>query len=294
MNTRWLVNPEDDRLRAGWRILLFMLLIIGLAVAAMTGTRAILGGLPKTSNIIFVLLAIVATVAVFVARRWLDKKSFVSLGFGNPRNAWKDVMFGFFLSGVMAATVFGVMWQFDLIGDVQISAPDAAAVGTLTMLLLVTVLIGYWEELFFRGYLFQNMVEGLGLRPAVIVSCLLYGAAHAANPNAGITSTVIIVLFGYLRLYGYLATGLLWLSIGMHIGWNFFQGPVFGYAASGQTDIASLLTHQPSSADWLSGGKFGPEASVITIPVVLLALLAMRFWAASRLSAACSQPRQPY
>ena len=79
-----------------------------LAAAAMTGGRAILGGLPKTSNIIFVLLAIVATVAVFVARRWLDQKSFVSLGFGNPRNAWKDVLFGFFLSGAMAATVFGV------------------------------------------------------------------------------------------------------------------------------------------------------------------------------------------
>ncbi len=293
MNTLWLINPEDNRLRAGWRIFLFVASFAGLAAGAMSGTRAILGGLPKTSSIIFVILAVVATVAVYIARRWLDKKSFVSLGFANARNAWKDVLFGFFLSGAMAATVFAVMWQFDLISDVQLNVPDAAAVRTLTILLLVTVLIAYWEELFFRGYLFQNMVAGMGRNPAVIVSCLLYGVAHAANPNAGIVSTLIIVLFGYLRLYGYLATGLLWLSIGMHIGWNFFQGPVFGYAASGHTDIASLLTHEPSSAGWLSGGQFGPEASVVTIPVVLLALLAMRFWAASRLSAACSPPQQP-
>ena len=146
-------------------------------------------------------------------------------------------------------------------------------------MLLSTILIGYWEELAFRGYLLQNMIDGMGLSVAVVVSCLLYGATHAGNPNAGVLSTLIIVLFGFLRIYGYLGTGLLWLSMGMHIGWNFFQGPVFGYAASGHAEDLTVISHQTAGPDWLTGGQFGPESSLITVPVVLLALLAMRFWA---------------
>lgn len=274
----WFLDPQDGRLRAGWRILLFMGLFFALAAGAQIGVRALRGSLPKGSSIIFVVLAVTATIAVYVARRGLDKKSFVSLGLGRPRAAWKDVGFGFLLSGVMAAVVLATMALFGFVEDVQLATPDAAGWRALLGALAVTVLIGYWEELVFRGYLLQNMAEGMGMPIAVAVSCLLYGAVHAGNPNAGVLSTLIIVLFGFLRIYGYLATGLLWLSIGMHIGWNFFQGAVFGFAASGQREPFTLVSHRPSAADWLSGGDFGPEASVVTVPIVLLALLAMRAW----------------
>ena len=117
------------------------------------------------------------------------------------------------------------------------------------------------------------------MKTAVLVSCVLYGLVHSANPNAGLLSTVIIVLFGYLRIYGYLSTGQLWLSIGMHTGWNFFQATVFGFAASGHAEAWTLVTHESAAANWLSGGEFGPEASVLTVPVVLIALVVMRVWA---------------
>ena len=120
------------------------------------------------------------------------------------------------------------------------------------------------------------------MKSAIIISCVLYGLVHSANPNASVLSTAIIVLFGYLRIYGYLSTGQLWLSIGMHTGWNFFQATVFGFAASGHAEARTLLAHDSISADWLSGGDFGPEASVLTIPVVLAALAVMRLWSRSR------------
>ena len=148
--------------------------------------------------------------------------------------------------------------------------------------LLVMALVGFWEELVFRGYILQNMVEGTGMKTAIIISCLVYGLVHSANPNATLLSTTIIILFGYLRIYGYLSTGQLWLSIGMHTGWNFFQATVFGFYASGHAEARTLLTHDSISADWLSGGDFGPEASVLTIPVVLIALAVMRLWSRSR------------
>jgi hypothetical protein len=69
----------------------------------------------------------------------------------------------------------------------------------------------------------------------------------------------------------------------MHTGWNFFQATVFGFAASGHAEEWLLFTHESKAAKWLSGGDFGPEASVITIPVVLIALLIMRAWSRSSL-----------
>lgn len=283
MAKHWLRSPLDGRLRAGWRILIFFLLLVGIAAPLQIGTRAILGKLPAGGALVLGLIAVAATIATYVARRFLDRKSFVSLGLGRMDIAWKDLVFGFFLSGAMAATVFLILWAMGLVTNVRLAwGGDGMTTGLLLALLVPTIFIGYWEELVTRGYLFQNLREGLGPGIAIVVSCLLYGLMHAANPNASLLSTLIIMLFGYLRLYGYLATGLLWLSMGMHIGWNFFQGPIFGFAASGQASSTVLLAHSQTGPEWLNGGAFGPEASIIVIPVVLAALLVMRSWAKRR------------
>ncbi len=153
-------------------------------------------------------------------------------------------------------------------------------IGTLFLFLIPNAIIGWWEELVFRGYLLQNMIEGMGQIWALLASCVLYGVVHSMNPSASLLSSGIIVLFGFLRIYGFLATHQLWLFMGMHIGWNFFQGAVFGYAASGH-ETNSLIEQTPSGPVWLSGGAFGPEASVLIVPIVLLALLIMRWWVSS-------------
>lgn len=82
--------------------------------------------------------------------------------------------------------------------------------------------VGWSEELAFRGYLLQNMRDGLGLFWAVILSCLLYGLLHMSNPNSTVLSGLLVAWFGFLRIFGWLRTGQLWFSIGMHVGWNFF------------------------------------------------------------------------
>ena len=274
----WLRNQQDGRLKAGWRILAFIAIFYAIAVPLIFGLRALLE-FSKSSPLVIVLVAAAATPSVYIARRWIDRKTFASLGLQTSKRSVIDTVFGFALSGLMAASVFLAMWKLGYVDNVQFSAIDLAAVGLLLGALLVMALVGFWEELVFRGYVLQNMAEGMGMKTAVLVSCMLYGLVHSANPNAGLLSTAIIVLFGYLRIYGYLSTGQLWLSIGMHTGWNFFQATVFGFAASGHAEAWTLVTHESSAAGWLSGGEFGPEASVLTIPVVLITLVVMRVWA---------------
>lgn len=273
----WLRNQQDGRLKAGWRIFAFLAIFYAIALPLIFGVRALLE-FSKSSPLVIVLVAAAATPSVYIARRWIDRKTFSSLGLQVSKRSVLDTVFGFLLSGLMAASAFSAMWMLGYIDNVQFAAFSLSSAGLLLGSLLVMALVGFWEELVFRGYILQNMAEGLGMKTAVLVSCVLYGLVHSANPNASLLSTAIIVLFGYLRIYGYLSTGQLWLSIGMHTGWNFFQATVFGYAASGHAESWTLLTHEPSSADWLSGGQFGPEASVLTVPVVLIALVAMRGW----------------
>lgn len=271
-------NPRDGRLRAGWRIALFFVAVVSVAWVFIGLAMLVHGGRPAPGlgrELVMVgSLAIATTIVLPLARRRLDRRSTRSLGLRVDRTAAADLVFGWLLSGLMAGlfvaglalsgnlTVTGIEWSF---------TPLLLSFG-------LYVLVGWWEELFFRGYLFDNMVSGMGTKAAIAVSCVLYGLVHAGNPHATILSSAIIVGFGFLRLFGLLTTRQLWLSMGMHTGWNFFQGPVFGFAASGRGS-SSLLKHETAGAEWWTGGAFGPEGSVLILPILGLALLAMRWWA---------------
>ena len=248
--------------------------------------------LENYSVLIVFVLATGASIAVPIARKLFDKKTFVSLGLKWNKKALYDLLFGFFLSGFMAGLIFLALSLFGFISfegfnEFQSYKPEGAfdfvqfmgilSLASIAILLVEHIFVGYWEELVFRGYLFQNMMDGMGNKIAIVISCLIYGLIHAMNPNAGLLSSLIIVLFGFMRIYGYLLTNMLWLSMGMHMGWNFFQGPVFGFHASGH-GMVSVVKQGDLGPAWLSGGDFGPEGSLLIIPVVFLALWIMRLY----------------
>ena len=128
-----------------------------------------------------------------------------------------------------------------------------------------SIFTGFFEEILFRGVIFRIIHESLGTWIAVIVSALLFGFAHGANPNATLfSSTAIALEAGILLSAVYLYTNRLWMVIGMHAAWNFVQGAVFGVNVSG-TNAKGLLQSSPVGSELLSGGAFGIEASIITI-----------------------------
>lgn len=134
-----------------------------------------------------------------------------------------------------------------------------------TLFLLTAVAPGITEEIVSRGILFRLTEEGLGTWIALAVSALFFGFAHASNPGATVWSSVAIsieagLLFGLL----YHVTRSLWWCIGLHAGWNFVQGAVFGIPVSG-IQVDGLLDSQLQGPDWLDGGGFGAEASVLTV-----------------------------
>jgi hypothetical protein len=98
---------------------------------------------------------------------------------------------------------------------------------------------------------------------AVLLSSIVFGVMHALNPNAGILSTLNITLAGAMLAFPFVITGRLALSIGLHIGWNFFQGGIFGFPVSGVRARNSLAQIDQAGPAWLTGGSFGPEAGLL-------------------------------
>jgi membrane protease YdiL (CAAX protease family) len=146
----------------------------------------------------------------------------------------------------------------------------------------IALATGFIEETLMRGFLFRLAEIVGGTWTGLIVSSALFGFAHAANPNATVFSSLAIALeAGILLGAAYALTGRLWLAIGIHAGWNFAEGPLFGTAVSGHAVHSGLLNGTLAGPVILTGGDFGPEASVVAI-MVCLALAVPLLWLAVR------------
>jgi uncharacterized protein len=140
--------------------------------------------------------------------------------------------------------------------------------------LFFAVLAGIMEEILFRGLLFRLSSKIVGTWGALIFTSALFGLAHMLNPGATTRSSIAIALEAGVLLGGaYAATQRLWLPIGLHAGWNFTEGSLFGMTLSGNVMTPGLLRGSLSGRQLLTGGAFGPEASIVAVMVCLFAAL---------------------
>ncbi|MEU5251956.1 CPBP family intramembrane glutamic endopeptidase [Streptomyces longwoodensis] len=137
------------------------------------------------------------------------------------------------------------------------------------------------EELMFRGLLLRLVERRLGTYAALVLSSVLFGAAHLLNEDATLLGAVAIAVeAGGMLGAAYAATRSLWLPIGLHFGWNFAEAGIFGTEVSGNGDTHGLLDSSTSGATLVTGGTFGPEASVYAM--LFGALLTVAFLGLAR------------
>jgi membrane protease YdiL (CAAX protease family) len=272
---RIFLSPDERRLRAGWRLLIqtLFMAIIGVVLSALIAILPSnfvisLDGLFSAQ----LLELLVIGGSIYIARRLIDKRDFVSLGFKFSGQAWQDLLLGICIPGIMMGFIFviewsfgwltfeGFAWQVDPLSDVFTNA---------LIVFLIFILVGWNEELLTRGYHLQTIASGSNLGWGIFLSSAVFGILHLGNPNATWLSAIGILFAGLFLAYGYVRTGQLWLSIGLHIGWNYFEGTVFGFPVSGL--VVYRLTHITVDGPVLwTGGTFGPEAGFIVVPALLL------------------------
>ena len=212
------------------------------------------------------------TASVYLARRFLDRRSFASLGLKVNRWLIPDLLAGIAIPFFMMGSIYlamellgwidfrGFAWNFD---------PLPVVVGQMLLYLLIFTFVGWQEELLSRGYHLQTLTSGINLFWGVVISSAVFGLLHLGNPNATWVSAAGIFFAGLFLAMGYLRTGQLWLSIGLHIGWNFFEGIVFGFPVSGLATFPLIRISVSGPPLW-TGGAFGPEAGLIVLPALIL------------------------
>ena len=279
-------SPGGKRLRLVWRILIFIglyfsfVFLLGLPAYALellgeqTTARSVLAS--QVINI----LALGG--AVYLARVYFDKKSLESLGLA-PDGMWADLAAGIGISALMMGLIFTV---FSAAGWLefenfiwQVEGLSTWGLRLFTMF-LAFIFVGVAEEVLFRGYLFKNLVESMDLGWAVAISSLVFALLHLTNPGGMALFPVLgLFLAGLFFAYAVILRGSLWLAIGLHIGWNFFENSVFGFPVSGLR-TPGLLVHRVTGPELWTGGAFGPEAGLALVPALGLGLLLI--WAYCR------------
>jgi len=152
-----------------------------------------------------------------------------------------------------------------------------SSITSLTEGLFIFANGAFFEEVLFRLIVFKLMEESFGSWISILLSALLFGFAHIFNDNATLWSaTAIAIEAGFLLAVAFMLTRRIWFAFGLHFGWNFMQASVFGITTSGHS-FDGLITPQLAGPDWLTGGTFGIEASVITLIIgIIVALVLLR------------------
>jgi len=275
-----LIGPTG--LRAGWRLLIFLLMLVAMGAVA----RAIIirflipaGFAPDeltplsvaVQDAIFV--PIVAVAAGVMSKIEGRKIGQYGLPFkpGLMKHLWLGLWIGFLASSATVLIIY-------LLHGLQIASPaiqgttmlaSAAAWGGAFLLAAIA------EEFLFRGYAQFTLTTGMGFWPAAAVLSALFGLGHLSNKGEDILGGLSVVSFGLLLCLFLQRTGTLWCAVGFHLGYDWGQTFFYGLPNSGLTPSHNLFHVTLNGPQWLTGGTVGPEASVIC-PLVL-AVVAVLF-----------------
>lgn len=261
-----------------WGVALFVLVAVAFSfpygftiMAELPGhpvpSAKVMAAAPAGSILVAVLVGLACALAVYtLAVRFAERRPLVE--FALP-HALPELGIGLLVGFVLMTLAVGALWLFGW--DRVTSAHPSAILRAFD----VTLQSSVFEETLLRLVAFRLLWRAFGVWPALALSALLFGALHLANPNSNWFAAICIAFeAGILLAAFYVLTGRAWMSIGVHAGWNFTQGWLYGAAVSGTSEFAGgPLVTQPvaSTPQWLSGGGFGPEASLAALVICTVA-----------------------
>lgn len=277
-------NSEMTNARGAWRWwpLRFLVFFVGL-FAAYIGCQIGTVFLVKHPNLVPVnlvvpIVGILGSLALIgfyrLLVRWMERRSADEMLL---ERAPGGLVAGTVLGAGLFCAVYAVLWALGVASFKGVGATDGLATA-----FAISLLAGFGEEMIFRGVVFRLFEEGFGTTVAVLLSGAIFGALHGINPHATLASSAAIAVeAGFMLAAAYALTRTLWVPIALHFAWNFTEGGIFGAAVSGGK-IKSLLLVPLQGPTYLTGGEFGPEASVAAVGVCLTAAIVMLVLAAQR------------
>ena len=260
--------------RAGWRLLIFVVIMAALFSAVSVISRRLGRGRPIIQELVAFRLIIaegVSFLLVLLASLAMSKfeRRPVAI-YGLPgrdafrRHFWAGILWGF---GSLTALLLVLRATGSFyFGQRILGHADMLRYGVLFA--TGFLMVGLFEEYFTRGYPLFTLTTGMGFWPSAILLSLVFGLFHTGNSGedrVGIASAVLIALFFCFTLK---RTGTLWFAVGYHASWDWGQSFFYGTADSGIMAAHHLRNSSISGPGWLSGGTVGPEGSVLVLPLI--------------------------
>ena len=227
--------------------------ILSLAIPKLTRTQDTLAG-AVLSTLVACLLGVAAYVA-YVRR--IERRPVAEL---DRAFAGRELGSGVVLGMSLFTATIGAL---ALLGCYVVQGRHALSIVAIP--LVASIGTAFIEEIVFRGIVFRIVESALGTWIALILSSAIFGLLHLVNPHATLQGAVAIVFeAGVMLAAAYVLTRRLWLPIGIHAGWNFTQGGIFGVSVSGMPS-GGLLDGSLTGPEWLTGGVFGAEGSIVAV-----------------------------
>ena len=270
-------GPEE--LRAGWRLLIFLALVIAFTQASKLAVRRLLPSADDTT--LFPLFELIDFL-IFLFASWvmarIEGRTIADYGLPWRRmfgmQFWQGAGLGFAsITGLLIAMRACRTFSF---GGIALHGFDIWKWAIVYA--LVFVLVALREEFRARGYALFTLASGIGFWPAALLSAAYFGYSHHGNSGEDWIGLFNAGAFGLLGCFLLRRTGSLWMPIGLHMAFDWGETYFYGVPDSGQTLPGYLLNTSSSGPAWLSGGTVGPEGSVLCTLMILVVWLICATW----------------
>jgi membrane protease YdiL (CAAX protease family) len=269
-----IINPFVDsqrRLRQGWWIAVFFLVLGAILAPLLVMTRR------EGTQVSVMEQAVVVTIASLVCQLMRRRPIAELVGALNRR--WPQQFFIGAIIGVSFMSIPALYLGACRYIAWQESNASLKAVGAAVALFAA---VAVTEELVFRGFIFQRLIEGLGNWPSQLILGAYFVLTHSGTlPAGGVTRCLAITnIFIASLLFGlaFIRTKSLAMPLGMHFAVNVTQGCILGFGVSGTSQAGTLLPINISGPDWMTGGQFGLEASLPGLVAVISAAVILHQW----------------
>lgn len=285
---RIFIHPEHG-LRGGWKLvlILFLTFVFFNILMIIFGNILMTAGdfnfedfilSPAADTVYFYLILSLQHISILLGLlfvlKLIDRSNLERIGLNAIWANYRDLICGLMLGALSIIIIFVFLFVFEQISlEKSLFQPEYTP--HLFYGLYLFVIVGVIEEMFARGYCMKKVLNYENLWIPVIGSSFIFMAMHLMNPKLSYLGLFNIFLIGILFAYMFIKTGNLWMPIGYHITWNYFQGNIFGFSVSGMS-IDGIYTINFMEDNIITGGAFGLEGGFLATFVILLGFLAVK------------------
>lgn len=274
----------QDGIRAGWGILIFIVVLFAMAFAV--GLRpqhyfeqrhVRTAPMSPSHGLLYEALQLLCVVVATGVLALIELKSPFAYGYQGKARATRFV--SGLISGFVAISVLVLaLWALGYLAFDGQTLHGPAIVKYAAGWGLMFLLVGIFEESTLRGYLQYTMTRGVGFWWGALLFSFLFGFAHTSNPgesSVGLFSAGAIGLVFCLSIW---YTGSLYWAVGFHAAWDWGESYFYGTADSGLAAQGHLYSVHPLGNILWSGGKTGPEGSILIVPLLVVMAILMWLW----------------